>query len=534
MLPITRASVDHFCVACLQVLPKFGDLKHLHHDFKNDPHLLRVFNAMASGTHSKETMNLALPKQLCHSCYTKVFVFCKFAEMSICSSIALNELTEEDHKEINRKNLKMICVTCFKIKRENDSSLLNQTELQELFSLIFIDVGFQKLSFSTVQPKSICQLCSQKSKTFLEFQRQLQESQQYYITILSNTDNLTEPSFRINGSQVTEKTPGSMTEKEDIFDNDSEPEIDNIIIGVTNEKYGPFELSDIDSKESISYNEESVQILFRRCEKCCRTFRKLPSFESHKCRHQNKNQSTDNINEVQSLFTCNTCHKDYKSEAQLRTHAYRVHCKADNKCSYCQREFKQKHHLKDHIRSVHEGIRPYKCSYCEKSFGLPKTLRVHLMGHTNERPFQCNICPKTFRQKAELNRHLKNHSADIQFRCPVCSQGKSSQKELDEHFIRHNNRDGYQCSKCGRKFSKLCHLKNHDDAVHLQLRPFKCDYKDCGKAFAARKSLQIHQLTHTGDSSNICNVCHKEFSCKANLLRHFYMHKTTFKQKTDA
>jgi len=293
-------------------------------------------------------------------------------------------------------------------------------------------------------------------------------------------------------------------------------------------------LSDKNSRDSILSNEKIVGTSFRRCEKCCRTFRKLSSFKAHKCRVQCNDVSTDIINEDQGLFTCDICHKNYKSEALLKTHSNRVHCKAEITCPYCQREFKQKHHLKDHVRSVHEGIRPYKCSYCEKSFGLPKTLRVHLMGHTNERPYQCDICEKTFRQKAELNRHIRNHSADIQFRCPICSQGKTSQEELDEHLTRHNNREGYQCSKCGRKFTKLCHLKNHDDAVHLKLRPFKCDYNNCGKAFAARKTLQIHQLTHSGDCSNICNVCHKEFSCKANLLRHFYMHKATIKQEAVA
>lgn len=299
----------------------------------------------------------------------------------------------------------------------------------------------------------------------------------------------------------------------------------------------PIELCDLSPKTSISCNanyEDSK--VFCRCIICNRTFRKLSSYQTHKCTEEDMDKSSRTCqyaNEDVSFdkLYCQLCEKQFETKLQMRNHGYRVHCKADNKCPYCLREFKRKHHLKDHVKTVHEGIRPYQCTYCDRSFGLSKTLRVHLMGHTNKRPFDCNICQKTFRQIAELNRHLKNHSSDIQFRCPICSQGKTSQKELDEHLTRHTNIEGYQCSKCGRKFTKLCHLKNHDDAVHLKLRPFKCEVVGCEKAFAARKTLQMHQQTHTGDGSNICDICNKEFSNRANLLRHSYMHKVTVKKE---
>lgn len=198
--------------------------------------------------------------------------------------------------------------------------------------------------------------------------------------------------------------------------------------------------------------------------------------------------------------------------------------KALNQCAYCQREFKRKTHLNDHVRLVHERLRPYKCDFCERSFGLPRTLRIHIMGHTKERPFTCNICQKSFRQKTELNLHMNNHMSNSQFRCPICSHDRASQEDLEAHMSRHNNKEGYQCSTCGRKFKKLCHLKEHDDAVHLKLRPFICTHNNCGKAFGARKTLYTHQRTHTGERPFNCNICSKQFSSKASLSRHLRSH----------
>ncbi|XP_032585120.1 adult enhancer factor 1-like [Drosophila mojavensis] len=112
---------------------------------------------------------------------------------------------------------------------------------------------------------------------------------------------------------------------------------------------------------------------------------------------------------------------------------------AVNQCPFCQRKFKRKTHLNGHVRLVHEGIRPHKCGFCERSFGLPRTLRIHIMGHTKERPFTCNICQKSFRQKTELNLHMNNHLSNSEFRCPICSRDRASQEDLDSHISRHNN-----------------------------------------------------------------------------------------------
>lgn len=209
MLPITRATVDNFCSVCLQLVGELRDKNSLHYDIKDDPKLMRVLEAMAGENQS----NLAVPKQLCHSCFTKITMFVKFAEVSICSSVTLSELIEE-HKELyNNGKFNIICATCFKLKSDspNPLHLLNEVQLQHLFRVIFKGINKRNICNENVHPRMLCGVCFRKCRTFVEFQTRINESHQYFKSILSNAHDITktQPSHVVNEKDDTEVSRSS-------------------------------------------------------------------------------------------------------------------------------------------------------------------------------------------------------------------------------------------------------------------------------------------------------------------------------------
>lgn len=77
----------------------------------------------------------------------------------------------------------------------------------------------------------------------------------------------------------------------------------------------------------------------------------------------------------------------------------------------------------------------------------------------------------------------------------------------------------HECSICGKTTSQIIHLKEHMDAVHLNLRPHKCDI--CGKAFGYKSSFIDHtKRIHQKIKSVECKICGKIFFVKKDLKRH--------------
>lgn len=94
---------------------------------------------------------------------------------------------------------------------------------------------------------------------------------------------------------------------------------------------------------------------------------------------------------------------------------------------------------------------------------------------------KCETCNQTFESYQLLNGHkLNNASCTLRkFKCDACGKSFKEKVALKRHMTSHTDETPYPCKLCGKKFKFPQNLRRHDNIVHKELKPFKCDI--CGK-----------------------------------------------------
>lgn len=248
---------------------------------------------------------------------------------------------------------------------------------------------------------------------------------------------------------------------------------------------------------------------------------------------------------------CDTCGKRYLASFMLlhkRTHTGEVSLD----CPVCEASFPSNKSLRSHMVS-HSDFRPYSCEVCNRKFKRNNELIMHMKIHSGEKAYQCDMCDYSCVQKSNLVVHKKRHSNQYKFACDICEKGCYTNQELQKHKMTHMDIT-YKCKVCGREFNHkyglTMHEKTHDPhyerpvgqfkcelcdksyvkfsglKVHMRkhtgVRPYTCDV--CGKSVSSRAILEVHQRTHTGEKPHICEVCGKMFTSKRYLDTHIRTH----------
>ncbi|KAM3873266.1 zinc finger protein 574 [Diretmus argenteus] len=256
-------------------------------------------------------------------------------------------------------------------------------------------------------------------------------------------------------------------------------------------------------------------------------------------------------------------------------------------CPYCGKTFTRRVFLRTHVYS-HTGEKLFTCKVCTKAFSNSQSLLRHSLSHTGTKPFNCDVCGKNFSQAATLKRHQHTHTSMVPrrkrgrkptctldnegaahlFPCPHCSSRFNTEDQLNHHKLLHTSHP-FPCTECGVAFKRRKELDLHSLAhqdkepaqcahcsaqfvnhsvleIHMQRCPTTGDDKNvgrgrgqgrgrctgqvecdlCGHRCMTQEGLDLHRLSHTGQTPLKCPVmpCRRRFASNAALEEHVLAH----------
>ncbi|XP_073346314.1 uncharacterized protein [Pagrus major] len=250
-----------------------------------------------------------------------------------------------------------------------------------------------------------------------------------------------------------------------------------------------------------------------------------PSLYCMECNKSFPNTSTLKTHNLRHMpRPCTKCGESFKGFLDLSHHYVEAHdFKGPFPCTLCKRTYTDLRGLIRHER-FHTGDLPFKCPKCPKAFSYASALALHDRTHTKEAPCLCWDCGKGCKSNAALRIHrLCCHcSADEKrFCCEHCGKAYALKRSLDLHVAKLHTGVRYPCTHCGKLFRSASSLTRHD-LTHTEERPYSCN--ECGKSFRSSSELKIHTRYHTGERPFKCQECGKGFVQSYYLTAHMRMH----------
>ncbi|XP_070692262.1 zinc finger protein 574 [Pempheris klunzingeri] len=256
---------------------------------------------------------------------------------------------------------------------------------------------------------------------------------------------------------------------------------------------------------------------------------------------------------------CPYCGKTFTRRVFLRTHVYSHTGEKLFTCKVCTKSFTNSQSLLRHSMS-HTGNKPFSCDVCGKNFSQAATLKRHQRIHTSTQPrrkrgrkpvctldnegaahlFPCPHCPSRFNTEEQLNHHKLLHTSHP-FPCPECGEAFKRRKDLDLHSLSHQDKQPATCGHCSSQFVNQAVLE-----IHMQRCPtteeekntgrgrgqgrgrctgqIECDL--CGHRCMTQEGLDLHRLSHTGQTPLKCPVrpCRRRFTSNNALEEHVLAH----------
>jgi len=139
-----------------------------------------------------------------------------------------------------------------------------------------------------------------------------------------------------------------------------------------------------------------------------------------------------------------------------------------------------------------------------------------------KRAFQC--CPKKSIKHAKKHEVACNSEEGLdEWKCAPCNKVFPNRDAMKCHmWYQHTAKKKHECDVCHRKFKVKSELVRHT-RTHNGAKPFEFECDECGEKFSRKGNLVQHQQrTHTSPRTTtfLCPYCTKDFTRKDSLKRH--------------
>lgn len=141
-------------------------------------------------------------------------------------------------------------------------------------------------------------------------------------------------------------------------------------------------------------------------------------------------------------------------------------------------------------------------------------------------PFVCPHCDQKILAEVQYHMHVYGHTGIKPFVCDYqdCGRGFMSKFKLERHSLIHSSPRHHKCPYCDKSFNRKDHLKNHMITHDPNKKIWKCEL--CSKEYSYSFSYRTHMAFHAAENDETldCRICKKTFETKEELLFHLKVH----------
>ena len=176
-------------------------------------------------------------------------------------------------------------------------------------------------------------------------------------------------------------------------------------------------------------------------------------------------------------------------------------------CSSCTKKFKTEQYLKEHLHRMHEvdaNSKLHECKICNKSFKNERYLATHFRKMYQEDlvmrkdPFECQECKRKFKFECHMNNHINTVHKNLRnYKCDLCQTLFKTSSDVKRHvLVVHEKINNFKCESCDKTFVLQKILTRHVKSVHLKIRSIKCHL--CNKELAGYLKKHMRRV-HGGN-----------------------------------